>query len=173
MSGFDNLSLEELLALLDQIWEGPASAPLPPQSIAHLRDHIEQLVQEHRIRWEEKPIRFHDAQGSLASDDRSITTPMLTSELAYFVTLHEIGHIVLQLPSHDDPVEGQELPTRFYGNEASVWEWALDESIVAPSADAAEKIPRFLYSDDPGESREEAHERVRRKLDEVRQDRAI
>lgn len=173
MNAFDNLSFEEILALLDQIWEGPASAPLPAKSNARLRDHIEQLVQEHKIRWEEKPIRFHDAHGSLAPDDRSITAPMLTSELAYFVTLHEIGHIVLQLPSHDDLVEGPELPTRFYGNEASVWEWALDESIVPPSPDAAEKIPRFLHSDDPGDSPEEARERVRRKLAEVRHGPAI
>ncbi len=87
----------------------------------------------------------------------------METELAYFVALHEIGLVVLQLGSFDEP-SSDERPSRLYLNEGAVWEWAPQEAIESRSEDAAEKIRVFLLSDDPGEGQQEALARVARKV---------
>ena len=156
------VSANDMLAALDDaMFDGPCRQPLPHDQAARLREHIWNLASVHGITLSEANIPFLTAYGEVDGDKRKIVTPNLGSELAYFVALHEIGHFVLQLPSDEVPADGGP-PMRLYVNEAAVWEWAVANSQVPPSADAEQKFLKFLISDDPGPGRAEAIDRVSR-----------
>lgn len=148
--------LEKLLAMM---FAGPCTEPLAADDAAQLREHLDTVLAEHRITLREEPIGWMDAEGDL--ETREIIVPILGSELAYFVALHECGHIVLGLVSFGDDADADGTPVRLYDNEASVWEWAIGIATTAPSADAEEKILKFLASSERGPGREAAPSRVR------------
>jgi hypothetical protein len=137
------------------IWEqGPAATPLPQSDQARIRAHVEELCREYGITCNEAAINPLDAEGLIAVDNPEITVPHLTTEIAYFVAMHEIGHHVLQLPSFDDECN------RLWTHEADVWEWALAASILTPSEDACDKIRMFMAASEPGPGWPEARARV-------------
>ena len=146
----------------DAMFEGPSSDPLAPEQAESLRQHFFELAAEHRISWEERDIHVLDAEGLFSPETREITVPIIRSELGYFVALHEVGHVALELPSFEHRPEWSRAH-RLYRNEAIVWEWTLDAAVIPPSQDACEKLVAFLRSDDPGEGLVEAIARVRRK----------
>ncbi len=162
-----NETFEEVAAMFEQVFEGTSTECLPATELEPLREHITRLTEGHKIEWDEKSMGFLDARGSFEDGPSWIATPLVDSELAYLVALHEIGHIVLRLDSFEDATDSGQ-PVRLYANEAAVWEWALDNSMIAPSTDAAEKIAVFLLTDDPGEGRQEALQRVRARISDVR-----
>ena len=98
MTTGDNNGLIALFeAALAARFEGPCSESLDSAEARRLRDHIESLSSAHRITVVEREMQWVDAWGE--PDARKIVVPPLGSELAYFVALHEIGHLVLGLPS--------------------------------------------------------------------------
>jgi hypothetical protein len=153
---------------LDGWFSGESSERLTEEDLNSRRAHVQRLVTEHGIGWEEAAIPFLEAEGSIDPAERFIRTPIVDTEIAYFTALHEIGHVVLDLPSFGPGESDEEPERRLYSNEASVWEWALDEAEAPPSLDAAQTIDFTLLSDEPAPSRADAVQRVRRKLDEVR-----
>jgi hypothetical protein len=145
--------------LVEIMFEGPCIKPLPTDEAARLREHLDGVLTEHRIILHEKPIGWMDADGGL--ETRDVVVPELGSELAYFVALHECGHVVLGLESFAEGTDVDGSPIRRYDNEATVWEWAIDTALMAPSEDAEEKILKYLASSEPGPGREAAPGRVR------------
>ena len=152
------MGVEDIRAqILQQVFSGHSAQSLPDSEVAARRLILVALMREHDIAWDEVPdLPLLDSHGCTA--ERRIRTPPLSSELTYWVTLHEVGHFALSLPSHRS-VDGAE--ERLYLNEATVWEWAIRVSPLPPSADAVAKIQLTLrFFDDPGPGREEAQHRV-------------
>ena len=85
--------------------------------------HIAALCAEHGIR-----RTVQRGRGRARVKVRWIQHPPLRDEMAYFVALHEIGHICVGLT-------GTRL-TR----ETAAWEWALQNSLVRPSYPTRQRI---------------------------------
>jgi hypothetical protein len=108
----DRLSQRKVAALLDE------------ETIADLTAHIYELAEKYRIeiRWGE------DRHNAWAAPDL-VMTPQIRYDIDYLVALHEVGHVVLQM-------EGQHPDWEFYDEwseveeEAQVWRWALDNTII-------------------------------------------
>jgi hypothetical protein len=109
---------DEPMDVFSVLFSGPCMCRLPSAEAARMRSHVLALAQEHQICVEEKAIHPWDADGSLDPTDRRITVPDVRTELAYFVALHEIAHLMLGLPSFEQP-EGSESAVRLYLNEAA------------------------------------------------------
>lgn len=94
--------------------------------------HIAMLCQEHGIR-----RTVADSRGRASVRERHIQHPPIRTEMAYFVALHEIGHIVVGL-------DGTRLE-----REARCWEWALEHALVRPHYSTRQRIcaclVRYLY----------------------------
>jgi hypothetical protein len=85
--------------------------------------HIRQLCQELDIKRVIAPGR-----GRAKVVTRTIQHPPIRTEMAYFVALHEIGHIVVGL-------EGKRLE-----REAKAWRWALENALVVPHFSTRQRI---------------------------------
>lgn len=103
----------------------------PEAGIAALQKHIEQLCRQHRIEWRINPERFHSGWSDLTG--RWIETGELRDQATYFVALHEIAHIVEQLPAADEHNDGDTI----LDHEARAWIWALETSREPIGRDAA------------------------------------
>lgn len=152
--------IDPIIALLDSVLEGPCREPFETDIDAEWRSTIDELLSTHNIEHVQQPMSPRDSYGEWNDEGGTIFTPALGSELAYLVALHEIGHIVLRLPSHDPSPDAPEA-VRLFTNEAAVWEWAIEHAPTAPSSDAELKILALLFSDDPGLGLSEARTRVR------------
>ncbi len=157
----DNWS--DVVAAFESLWEGPSTEPVPDEQEARMRCHVMSLAEEHDVRCREEDIHVFAAEGPLDAESRSVIVPRLSSELAYLVALHEIGHLALRLPSYEE-----DGTTRIFANEASVWEWAIDASLLPPSEDAVDKIRLTFVVDEPRDGRAAARDRVMRRCAERR-----
>jgi hypothetical protein len=91
-----------------------------------LREQIEVLAAEYGIGIdyiECGEFSWFVSAGNLAS--RRIEVPAIDDERSYFTALHEIGHIVLGMPTYE---EGSSEPS--LDNEVVVWAWALGKAII-------------------------------------------
>lgn len=141
--------------------DGPCRARLPIDANnvwqAALASQLGTNQIEHAV---EEALQPWDSWAEWGGDVRRIHTPPVGSELGYLVAFHEIGHVELQLPSHD-PEPDVPGAKRLFMNEAEVWIWAIDRAPFPPSEDAEAKILVLLYCDDPGEGLAVARARVR------------
>lgn len=101
---------------------------------AILRKHIEKLCHSLKIEAEIKPAVRGRAKVRL----RKIQHPPIESdEMAYFIALHEIGHVVIGM--HASRLE----------REALAWEWALKNAIIEPHYSTRQRIcanlVRYLF----------------------------
>lgn len=136
---------------------GPALAELEPAAIERLRAHVDEVCESHGMAL---VIAELDITDSYAEPHiREIHVPAIRSELGYLVALHEAGHIVLGLPSHEEHSDGTMIE-RFFANEAAAWEWAIDYALDAPTEAATEAMKHLVSSDDPGEGLDEARARL-------------
>lgn len=85
--------------------------------------HIVALCKEHDIR-----RTVQRGRGRARVKERWIQHPPLRDEMAYFVALHEIGHIFVGL-------EGTRLE-----REAAAWDWALSHSLTRASYSTRQRI---------------------------------
>lgn len=85
--------------------------------------HIVALCREHHIR-----RTVQRGRGHARVHERRIWHPPLRDEMAYFVALHEIGHILVGL-------EGTRLE-----REAACWKWAIQNALVLPSYPTRQRI---------------------------------
>jgi hypothetical protein len=92
-------------------------------SLEELDAHIQSLCDELEI---ERIVRR--GRGHAKTKHRRITHPPITEEMAYFVALHEIGHIVIGL-------SGTRLE-----REALAWRYALDKTIISPHYSTRQRI---------------------------------
>lgn len=122
-------------------------APLPEADCSRLRAHVEALVAEHDLKWiEDETLTFFLGAHGLP-ESREIKTPLLTSELAYWTAVHEVGHFALGINTYE-----QDGVTVSFDNELNVWRWALDEAIILPSGKGGTGINSTFHSyanDDP------------------------
>lgn len=92
-----------------------------------LREQIEHLAAEYGITMDYieagGDVAWFVSAGDLPS--RKIEVPAIEDELSYFTALHEIGHVVLNMPTYED---GSTEPS--LNNEVAVWAWALGKSII-------------------------------------------
>lgn len=86
--------------------------------------HIAVLCREHGIR-----RSVSEARGRARVKERWIQHPPIRSEMAYFVALHEIGHIMVG-------IDGMTRLER----EAAAWDWALDNALVLPHYSTRQRI---------------------------------
>ena len=98
--------------------------------------HIEQLCQEHGIRWVRAP-RAVDSKALPTA--RVVMFATFTDPLSYYAALHEIGHVMLHCGL---PKEDAQLITR----EAEAWVWALDNALDDPPPTARRFIALALLS---------------------------
>jgi hypothetical protein len=145
-------------AIRAALYAGPSTDPLPTATAAKLRADVETRCRDLSVHLIETPIDFDAADGQFDDQVREIRVPPLTTELAYLVALHELGHGVLGLPS-DEVRDG--VRHRLYTNEGLVWAWAIENALDPPTDDAVAKIVTMLSPHDPGEGRSEAKARVR------------
>jgi hypothetical protein len=89
--------------------------------------HINLLCKEHGITRVIRPGRGH-----AKVEKRWIQHPPIREEMAYFVALHEIGHIMVGL--QDSRLQ----------REAAAWAWALENSIVRPHYSTRQRITALL-----------------------------
>lgn len=144
------MSLEELTA--------PDPGPLPREARADLVAHRARLVEKHSIVLNESEIHWTDSSGEL--EERGVEVPPIETEMDYWASVHEIGHIVLQLPTF---VDG----TPAYENEFRVWAWSLDNACIAPSVLAGRGMIRALFThtgDDHPAPTDALVERLRNRL---------
>lgn len=126
---------EEPFSPLD-VFEG---VPLSEDRERELRGQVKVLVAEHGLEWDEVNRSWLCAEGDLST--RQFEAPLLDDDVAYWVTLHEIGHHVLGLPTFaDDGV------TVIFENEERAWVWALDMGRIPLSNKGALAIQGSLMS---------------------------
>jgi hypothetical protein len=85
--------------------------------------HVAILCREHGIR-----RTVAEGRGRASVGERHIQHPPIRTEMAYFVALHEIGHIFVGL-------EGTRLE-----REAAAWDWALRAALVKPHYSTRQRI---------------------------------
>lgn len=85
--------------------------------------HIAALCEEHGIR-----RTVAEGRGRARVKERWIQHPPIRDEMAYFVALHEIGHICVGL--RESRLE----------REAAAWEWALRSALVEPTYPTRQRI---------------------------------
>lgn len=113
---------------------------------AERESHIRQLVAEHGIELNlpDKPPMWSlngrvDTYGSAGGYDIEIVMPHGWTDLAYWIGLHEVGHIAHKHYWKSCPYFGPERQER----EAEAWEWALDNALAPPEAETVSAIMRF------------------------------
>jgi hypothetical protein len=103
-----------------------------------LQEHINNLLKQYHLtaRWEKKPRPGHYSNFDYKAHTlkRRAYLPRITSEIAYWTSLHEIGHLV-----------ADNEPTRELG-EISAWLWATQNSIIQVSKQARNYIRDCLNS---------------------------
>jgi hypothetical protein len=123
------MTLEELTA--------PDPAPLPDEVRSRLIADRDRLVEQHNIVLNEAEVHWTCSSGGL--DERDVTVSPIEGEMDYWAAVHEIGHIVLRLPTF----VGREPA---YENEFRVWAWSLDNACITPSVLAARCMIRMLFT---------------------------
>lgn len=134
---------------------GPSWKPLEPSVRQQRIDHIASLCAKRSIQWHQEDLELDDMYGEPTGEGFRITTRPIVSEIEYLVALHEVGHEVLGLASFN--TEGE----RLFANEASVWEWTIENAIATPSEDAVETMVALVGSHDRGGNPEAAIKRIR------------
>ena len=86
--------------------------------------HVQDLCRDLGIR-----RVIEDGRGRARVKERVIKHPPLRSEMAYFVALHEIAHVVLG-------IDGMTRLER----EAACWRWALEHAVVVPHYSTRQRI---------------------------------
>lgn len=120
-------------------FENPFGFPeLRPGDVDELHAHVEELVAEHNLKWDEREMGWLEAEGAL--DERWFCSPTVRSEFDYLTALHEIGHHVLDLSTED---ESSEI---LYGNEVDAWEWALAAARIETSEGARAQVRLTLQT---------------------------
>src|SRR4051794_19925091 len=104
-----------------------------PDASPEMADHVERLLCENGITANWSPpqlgvLNWFGSCGDLVA--REISIGPITDEMSYFVALHEIGHIVLQMPTD---VEMDGVSKVSLDNEVTVWAWAVGKALVEPS----------------------------------------
>lgn len=93
-----------------------------------LERHVRSLCQQHDITFTIKKGR-----GFAKVKSRSIQIPPIREDMDYFVSLHEVGHVIIGLTN----------PYRLE-REARAWTWALENTVVEPSYDVRQRICALL-----------------------------
>jgi hypothetical protein len=93
-----------------------------PTDLEALDDHINQLCERHGIRREES-ARSGRAIRQRETGVRTIRVPPIRSQLGYLICLHEAAHHLGR---------GRSAPR--LEAEANAWLWALEHSVVEPTA---------------------------------------
>jgi hypothetical protein len=95
--------------------------PLPASESQSLlwRAHITALCRQHQIDWRVDESTGDDGWSDIP--ERWIATGPLVSRKRYFTALHEVAHVVLDLPGSDAHQDGDIV----FEHEARAWLWAL------------------------------------------------
>lgn len=92
-----------------------------------LDHHIGQLCDHYKI------VRYITrGRGHAKVKLRKIYHPPITEEMAYFIALHEIGHVVI----------GMKMPR--LEREAEAWVWALEKAHIDPHYTTRQRICALL-----------------------------
>lgn len=97
-----------------------------------LADHVETLARRYGV----TVVTSDHARGRAYSKTKTITIPPVKGQVTYFLALHEIAHVVAR---------GRTVGSRLE-QEAFAWQWALDNSIVEPTAATARSMHDRLDS---------------------------
>lgn len=106
---------------------------LTTKQAKYLDKHIEYMCKQFSVERTVKPGRGHAKVRK-----RTIQHPPIgIDEMAYFVALHELGHVVIGMHAHR------------LDREALAWEWALRQSLIEPHYSIRQRIcsllVRYLY----------------------------
>jgi 8-oxo-dGTP diphosphatase len=107
---------------------GKTAALVDEETAADLTQHVLDIADQYQIEVAWKDERAH----AWALIDK-IETPIIRYDIDYLVALHELGHIVIEKTSpawHEHYDEWSEVE-----EEAQVWRWAIDNSIIPLSAE--------------------------------------
>lgn len=96
------------------------------ESTSRLRQEIETLCREHGVEWRLVPRTRHYGWADIP--ERWIATSPLEDLVDYYTALHELAHIVEELPGS----EATDDPDIVLEHESRAWLWALQQATVAP-----------------------------------------
>ena len=92
-----------------------------------LQKHVDKLLTEHRIK-----ATVKDGRGHANVKKRTVVIPPIMEEMDYFVSLHEIGHIV-------NGLGGLRLE-----REGKAWTWAYANSTIDPHYSTRQRVCSLL-----------------------------
>lgn len=95
---------------------------------ARLKKHIDTLLREHDI-----TATYDSGRGHASVPKREISIPPIEEEMDYFISLHEIGHVVIGLKGR----------TRLE-REAHAWTWAFDNTLIEVQYPERQRICALL-----------------------------
>jgi hypothetical protein len=96
------------------------------ESIARYRSEIRALCREHSIEWRLAEETRHYGWADIP--ERWIATSPLLDLVDYYTALHELAHIVEELPGSEATDDADVV----LEHEARAWLWALERATVAP-----------------------------------------
>jgi hypothetical protein len=112
----------------------PFDLDIKDQKAKRLATHVQELCAEHEITYEEVWNN-----GWAKRSRRLIRCPPVRGIVSYFLTLHEIGHIVA--PGAGGGIENCRLT-----EEGLAWQWALANCAAMPTKPVCQKILKGLES---------------------------
>ena len=106
------------------------------------RMHVERLARAHDITLE---IVTDERQCQAREGERTIATLDPSTELGYFVALHELGHLAGN-NLYDGFLALFGVTPEMLDVEAEAWWWALDHALAPPSAETAGRCLSYFQS---------------------------
>jgi len=112
---------------------------------ANMKIHVMQFCMDYDIEFSVNNNCYEEALADF--EDRRIEVPEILGDVTYFISLHELGHLLHPL--------GCPLKSSVLEAESYAWEWALKNSIISPNKKVKTMISRCLqrYCDYVGSDR--------------------
>jgi hypothetical protein len=112
-----------------------------------LAEHFATLARSHNVRVEHVAT-WSDcrAVAMLPFERPTVRIRPITSQLAYFAAMHELGHVACRHNFASAALKRKGNRAATYAIEAEAWDWAHDHACIVASRPVAAQCARWLAS---------------------------